>query len=82
VTTRAEFDGWHAAGHEALGIINAVLTGRTFIVGDTFSAAHICLYGYVHTARDGGSDLDRFLAAIAWMERFRRQPGYKTIDQY
>lgn len=82
VTTQAQFDSWHAEGHEALGIIDAALSGRTFIVGNTFSAADICLYGYVHSARDGGFDLDRFPAVIAWMERFRQQQGYKTIDQY
>ena len=81
-TTEAEFEGWYAEGHEALGIIDSELIGRAFVVGDDFSAADICLYGYVHSARDGGFDLDRFPAVIAWLKRVEQQPGYKTIDQY
>ena len=81
-TTQAEFDGWHAEGHEALAIIDAQLTNQRFIVGDTFSAADICLYGYVHSARDGGFDLDRFSGVMSWLGRVRQLPGYKTIDEY
>ncbi len=81
-TTQAEFDGWHAEGHDALGIINTALEDRTFIVGDVFSAADICLYGYVHSARDGGFQLDRFPSITSWLARVTLQPGYVTIDQY
>ena len=81
-TTQADFDGWHAEGHEALGILDAELKSRRFIVGDRFSAADICLYGYVHSARDGGFELDRFPAVVEWLDRFRQQPGFKTLDQY
>lgn len=81
-TSEAEFAAWHAEGHEALGIVNDELTAHPFVAGHTFSAADICLYRYVHSARDGGFALDRFPAVTAWLERVRNQPGYISIDQY
>jgi glutathione S-transferase len=80
-TTEAEFDAWHAEGHEALGVVEGELADRPFILGETLGAADICLYGYIHSARDGGFDLDRFPAVCAWTERFARQPGYVTLDE-
>jgi len=47
-----------------------------------YSAADICLYGYVHSAREGGFDLDRYPAVQRWLEIVRSQPGHITIDAH
>jgi glutathione S-transferase len=81
-TTAAEFEGWWADGHAALAVMNGELAGRDFLVGQAFSAADICLYGYVHGAPQGGFDLARFPNVTAWLERVRTHPRHITIDDY
>lgn len=74
--TTAEFEQWHATGHRALGVMDQELSHQAFLVGNAYSAADICLYGYVHTGREGGFGLDRFPAVIAWLERIANQPQH------
>lgn len=74
--TAAEFDQWHAAGHQALDVMEQELRQHTFLIGDSYSAADICLYGYVHTGREGGFELDRFPKVVAWLERVANQPKH------
>jgi glutathione S-transferase len=81
-TTQADFDGWYAIGYRALEIIDAELCGSDFIVGDRYSAADICLYGYVHCAGEGGFDLARTPRVVDWIARVRDQPRHVTIDEY
>jgi glutathione S-transferase len=76
----AEFDQWHAAGHWALGVMDQELLQHPFLIGDAYSAADICLYGYVHTGREGGFELDRFPRVLAWLDRVAVQP--KFIPQF
>ena len=64
------------AGHRALGVLNQELGERDFLVGGAFSVADICLYGYVHTAQEGGFDLDRFPAVCAWLARVAALPKH------
>ncbi len=52
-TTKADWDGWYATGYRALDVLDAALRDADFIVGDRYSAADICLYGYVHCADRG-----------------------------
>lgn len=77
-TTVAQFDvdTWHAAGHRALENLDQELSDHDFLVGEAFSIADISLYAYVHTAREGGFDLDRFPAVQAWLDRIAAQPGH------
>jgi glutathione S-transferase len=75
-TTPAEFAAWHATGHQALCVMEEELRERKFLVGDAYSAADICLYGYVHTGREGGFELDRFPAVVSWLARVASQPGH------
>ena len=81
-TTQADFDGWHATGYRALGVMEHALTTQRFIVGDEYSAADICLYGYVHCAEEGGFELVRYRAVTRWLERVRGQPEHVTIEDY
>jgi glutathione S-transferase len=79
--TTAEFDQWHAAGHWALGVMDQHLLQYPFLIGDGYSAADICLYGYVHTGREGGFELDRFPAVVAWLRRVATQPKHIPQSQ-
>jgi len=81
-TTVAEFEGWWADGHAALAVMDSELAGRDFLVGGAFSAADICLYGYVHGAPEGGFNLSRFPNVTAWLERVRTQPRHVAIDDF
>jgi glutathione S-transferase len=73
--TATEFDQWHASGHWALGVMDQELRERPFLIGDIYSAADICLYGYVHTGREGEFELDRFPSVLAWLVRVASQRG-------
>lgn len=79
-TTQRDWDGWYEVGNAALGLLESELTAHPFIVGDTYSAADICLYGYTHCADEGGFDLAKFPAVSAWLTRIRAQPRHITID--
>lgn len=41
-------------------MIESELREHAFLIGDDYSAADICLYGYVHCAEDGGFNLERY----------------------
>jgi len=78
----AEWAVWYDEGNRALAVLNQALDGRDFLAGSAYSAADICLYGYVHSAREGGFDLDRYPAVQRWLEIVRSQPGHITIDAH
>jgi glutathione S-transferase len=79
-TTPDYFEQLWTAGNRALAVLEKELSGRSFVVGDAYSAADICIYGYVHTANEGGFDLVRYPVVSAWLERVRGQPGHIAID--
>lgn len=79
-TTPEEWSQWYATGYRALDVMESELARRDFLVGDRYSAADICLYGYVHCAEDGGFSLERYPAVSSWRERVREQPGHVSID--
>ena len=81
-TRQSDWDGWRATGDKALGVLDSALCATSFLVGEAYSAADICLYGYVHTAADGGFDLAPFPAVEAWLERVRAQPRHISIDEF
>jgi glutathione S-transferase len=78
----AEWVVWDAEGNAALKVLDSELSGREFLVAGAYSAADICLYGYVHTAAEGGFDLALYPAVTLWLARVREQPGHITIDAH
>jgi glutathione S-transferase len=68
--------GRHAAGATALGILERHLHGRSFLVGERYTIADVCIYGYVHVAADAGHDLAEYPAVSAWIERVEATPGH------
>jgi len=74
--TEFDFRTWHDAGHRALAVLEGELSNHPFLVGDRYSVADICLYGYVHTAEEGGFALGQFLAVSKWIARVAEQPRH------
>jgi glutathione S-transferase len=64
------------------GVVEGHLQGRDWLVGDRFTVADICLYGYVHSAGDAGIDLGAFPAISAWLERVRERPAHVADLSY
>jgi glutathione S-transferase len=67
-------------GRRALGVMDAHLATRPFLVGDRYSIADIGLYAYTHVANEGGFDLEPLPALRTWLGRVRGQPGHVRID--
>jgi glutathione S-transferase len=76
----AELEPKWAGGNRALGILEEHLAERDWLVGSEFSIADISVYGYVHTANEGGFDLAQYPAVRAWIGRVAARPGYVTMD--
>ena len=59
----------HLKGRDALRVLEGGLTGRRFLVADTFSLADIGLYAYTHVAPEAGIALEDYPAIRAWIGR-------------
>jgi glutathione S-transferase len=81
VPTRAEeFDAWLAHGTRALRVLDAELSQRPFIVGETLTIADLALYSYTHVAGAGGFDLTPFENVQRWFARIEARPAHVAID--
>jgi len=60
----------------AAGLVDLHLQGREFAVGDAFTVADLCLYGYLQVAGEAGVDTSRMPALEAWFERVRSRPRH------
>ena len=63
-------------GREALGMLEAHLQERDYLVGSRPSIADISNFAYTHVAPDAGIDLAAFPAVEAWLARVRALPGF------
>lgn len=68
-------------GYAALGVMEEQLKQHYFFVGDRYTIADICLFAYTHVADEGGFDLERFPAILAWIDRVKAQPKYLSITE-
>ena len=66
-------------GYAALGVMETHLRERTFFVAERYSIADIALYAYTHVAHEGGFELSKYPAVMAWLERVRSQPLHVPI---
>ena len=67
----------HARGRGALpGRARGHLSERTFLVGERYTIADLCVYAYVHVAGDATLDLADFPAVSAWIARVEATPGF------
>jgi glutathione S-transferase len=72
---------WHAKGNAALGVMESHLAKHAWFAGDRYSIADIALYGYTHSAGEGGFDLSRYGAVSKWLERVAGEPGYIPLNE-
>ncbi|HXV73499.1 MAG TPA: glutathione S-transferase family protein [Sphingomonadales bacterium] len=70
----------HDGARFALGILEADLEKKSFLVGGAYSIADIALYGYTHVSDEAGIPLDPYPAIRAWLKRVEAQPGYIAIN--
>ncbi|MEJ1967244.1 MAG: glutathione S-transferase family protein [Rhizomicrobium sp.] len=72
---------WHARGNAALGVMEMHLTGHDWFAGNRYSLADIALYGYTHSAAEGGFDLAAYPSVSRWLERVAAQPGHVPASE-
>lgn len=67
---KAEREAWRVErGEAALELMNRVLTGRDWLVGEALSIADIALLAYTRLAHEGGFDLGSRPAVNEWVRR-------------
>jgi glutathione S-transferase len=67
-------------GNRVLAALDDHLRERTFVVGERYTIADICLYAYTHVADQGGFELSRYAAIGPWLESVAAQPRHIHID--
>jgi glutathione S-transferase len=72
---------WHDKGNAALGVMNTHLKTHDWFGGARYSIADIALYGYTHSAADGGFDLSAYPAVAAWLARVAAEPGHIPLSE-
>jgi glutathione S-transferase len=72
---------WHAKGNAALGVMESHLATQDWFAGNRYSVADIALYGYTHSAGEGGFDLAQYPATGRWMARVVEQPGQVLLSE-
>jgi len=70
---------WRTKGNAALKVMETHLVGRDWFAGEAYCIADIALYGYTHSAADGGFDLAAYPAVTRWLGRVASQPGHVPL---
>jgi glutathione S-transferase len=60
----------------ALGILDAGLAGRGFLLDERYTVADVSLFAYAHVAGEAGLELTGYPALEAWLERVEGTPGF------
>ena len=63
-------------GNAALGVMEQHLSKHDWFAAGRYSIADIALYGYTHSADEGGFDLTRYPAIQRWIARVKAIPNY------
>lgn len=63
-------------GAAAVQLLEDHLRERTFLVGERYTVADLCVYAYVHVAGEAGIDLAGYPAVGAWIERVEATPAH------
>ena len=70
-------------GYKALDVMEQHLKSHDYFVAERYTIADIGLYAYTHVAEEGGFDLTKFSAILAWLKRIASQPNYiKITDSF
>ena len=74
--TKEQRDAWRVReGEEALDFMEDLLTGKQWFVGQSFTIADICLFGYTRLADEGGFDLSSRPHILDWIKRCEDELG-------
>ena len=65
-----------AGGHEVLGLLDAHLATRPYLVAERYTIADIAVYGYAHTAEEATIDSAGYEDFRAWLRRVEETPGF------
>jgi glutathione S-transferase len=66
-------------GRAALGVMEAHLKRRRYLVGERYSIADIALYAYTHVAHEAQLDLAPYTNVRDWLARVESQPRHVPI---
>ncbi len=72
---------WHEKGNAALGVMNTHLSKHDWFGGSRYSIADIALYGYTHSAADGGFNLASYPAVTKWLARVAAEHGHIPLAE-
>jgi glutathione S-transferase len=72
---------WHAKGNAALGVMETRLATQDWFAGNRYSIADIALYGYTHSAAEGGFDLAAYPQVSRWLKRVTEQQGHIPLSE-
>jgi glutathione S-transferase len=79
--TKEEREAWRVErGEKALDLMQALIKGRTWFVGDSLSVADIALLAYTRLAHEGGFDLKTRPDVKAWVRRAESALGLPAAD--
>ena len=79
--SKAEREAWRVErGETALDLMQALIKGRTWFVGDSLSVADIALLAYTRLAHEGGFDLGNRPNVKAWIRRAEEALGLPSAD--
>lgn len=76
----AEYKSKHHGGYKALSVMETQLTATPYLIGKQLTTADISLYAYTHVAHEGGFELTKYPAILAWLERIQSKVNYITMD--
>ncbi|MCG8382693.1 MAG: glutathione S-transferase family protein [Gammaproteobacteria bacterium] len=79
---KKEYEAKQAGGHKALGVMEQRLFESDYLVGKQLTTADISLFAYTHVAHEGGFDLSRYPAVVAWITRVMAHPGYVGMGRH
>ena len=75
---QGDYEAAKANGLKALGVFEAGLTGKSWLVGNGPTVADIASYSYIAMSPQAGIPHDAFPAIAAWCKRIEALPGYVT----
>jgi glutathione S-transferase len=79
--SKAERDAWRVErGEKALDLMQALIKGRTWFVGDSLSVADIALLAYTRLAHEGGFDLSSRPNVRLWIKRAEEALGLPPAE--
>ncbi len=76
---KEELEHKHKLGNAALQVMEKHLSNHNFFVEEIYTIADIGLYAYTHVAKEGGFNLEKFPAILAWLKRVEKHPKHILI---